>query len=36
MGLEGIMSAGYIQQLRKKVEELEKRVFQLEQKTSAQ
>lgn len=36
MGLEGIMSAGYVQQLRKKVEELEKRVLQLEQKTCSQ
>lgn len=36
MGLEGLMNAGYIQQLKKKVEELEKRVDRLEQKASAQ
>jgi len=34
MGLEGLMNAGYVQQLRKKVEELEKRIVKLEQKAS--
>jgi len=32
MGLEGLMSAGYIQQLKKRVEELEKRVSRIEEK----
>jgi len=32
MGLEGLMTAGYVQQLKKKIEELEKRVSAIEEK----